>query len=130
LTENYNNDDPSRIPAQWQRFGPWIGNSRIVYGVISETGAPGTFDYLCGIEVTDLASIPAGLVGLRIPPQKYAVFTHRDHISKIRNNFHAIFDQWLPNAGYKRAKAPVFERYDERFDPRTGLGVVEIWVPV
>jgi AraC family transcriptional regulator len=26
--------------------------------------------------------------------------------------------------------APFFERYDERFDPRTGMGDVEIWVPI
>jgi predicted transcriptional regulator YdeE len=24
----------------------------------------------------------------------------------------------------------VLERYDERFDPHTGRGIVEIWVPI
>jgi AraC family transcriptional regulator len=30
----------------------------------------------------------------------------------------------------KAADAPMFERYDETFDPRTGLGGVELWVPI
>ena len=29
-----------------------------------------------------------------------------------------------------RADAPEFERYDERFDARTGAGGFEIWLPV
>jgi AraC family transcriptional regulator len=33
-------------------------------------------------------------------------------------------------AGVTAADAPVFERYDEKFDPRTGLGGLEIWVPI
>jgi AraC family transcriptional regulator len=28
------------------------------------------------------------------------------------------------------ADAPDFERYDADFDPRTGMGGVEIWVPL
>jgi AraC family transcriptional regulator len=30
----------------------------------------------------------------------------------------------------KAADAPNFERYDETFDPATGNGGFEIWVPV
>jgi len=28
------------------------------------------------------------------------------------------------------ADAPTFERYDEKFDPATGNGGLEIWVPI
>mgnify|MGYP003409082453 CR=1 FL=1 len=37
---------------------------------------------------------------------------------------------WLPISGMKAADAPSFERYDEKFDPATGNGGLEIWVPV
>jgi AraC-like DNA-binding protein len=30
----------------------------------------------------------------------------------------------------EHVRAPFFERYDERFDRRTGMGDVEIWVPI
>jgi hypothetical protein len=32
-----------------------------------------------------------------------------------------IFNDWLPNSGYHSADAAPFERYDERFDGRTGM---------
>jgi AraC family transcriptional regulator len=42
--------------------------------------------------------------------------------------------QWLPTSGHERAKAQgppdFFERYGEGFDPQTGYGDIEVWVPV
>jgi AraC family transcriptional regulator len=135
LSERYNSDNTAGIPAQWQRFGPYIGNipgqiGRTAYGIISDAGGNGFFDYLCCVEVRDLALVPPDLIRLRISERKYAVFPHRDHISTIRSTFDAIFNRWLPNSECKRAHAPVFERYAEDFEPGTGFGGVEIWVPV
>jgi len=42
----------------------------------------------------------------------------------------AIWNSWLPQSGYVAADAPGLERYDERFNPETGLGGFEIWIPV
>jgi AraC family transcriptional regulator len=42
----------------------------------------------------------------------------------------AIFNEWLPKSGYRSADARPFERYDERFDGRAGMGGFEIWIPV
>ena len=39
-------------------------------------------------------------------------------------------DRWLPESGLCMANAPNFERYDEKFDPLTGDGGLEIWIPV
>ena len=36
----------------------------------------------------------------------------------------------LSTAGLEATDGPAFERYDARFDPRTGSGGFEIWVPV
>ena len=66
---------------------------------------------------------------VRIPEQRYAVFTHRGPVSNIRATWEAIH-QWLPTSGYKRLRAPDFERYGEKFDARSKSGWVEIWVPV
>jgi AraC family transcriptional regulator len=35
-----------------------------------------------------------------------------------------------PALGLNAADAPSFERYDENFDPTSGNGGLEIWVPV
>ncbi|CAN5153317.1 hypothetical protein BH11PSE2_BH11PSE2_05030 [soil metagenome] len=42
----------------------------------------------------------------------------------------AIWKQWLPTSGYEVADAPSFEHYDERFNPMTGMGEVEVWGPL
>lgn len=135
LKESYNIETSSDIPAQWQHFGPYIGKipgqvCRTAYGVRCNGDDAGNIDYICGVEVSDFSLLPADLSRLRIPGQRYAVFSHRGHISRIRSTWHTIFDKWLPTSGYEVVDAPDFERYGEDFDPRTGTGIVEIWIPI
>ena len=86
--------------------------------------------YVCGVEVADVSELPPDLSRVRIPEQRYAVFSHRDHISMIRCTWHTIWDNWLPESGHEAADAPTFERYDEDFDSQTGMGGVEIWISI
>jgi AraC family transcriptional regulator len=58
------------------------------------------------------------------------VFTHRKHFSSIPKTIEAIWNKWLPNSGYTPAESPSFERYTEEYDPKTGTGGTEIWVPI
>jgi AraC family transcriptional regulator len=39
-------------------------------------------------------------------------------------------EQWLPASGHRIADTPNFERYSDDFDANTGLGHVEIWIPI
>ena len=83
-----------------------------------------------GVEVSDFSDLPREFQSVRIPEQRYAVFTHSEHISTIRRTVNTIWNHWLPISGFKAADAPNFERYDEKFDPATGNGGLEIWIPV
>lgn len=137
LGERYTSETSAGIPAQWQRFGPHIGHvpgqvdaGRVTYGVCCNSDDAGNTDYLCGVEVTDFSALPKDFARVRIPAQRYAVFTHREHISTIRRTWHTIMNRWLPESGLRIVDAPDFERYDGKFDPVTGLGGVEIWIPV
>jgi AraC family transcriptional regulator len=135
LKERYTNETCAAIPAQWQRFQTYLGNissqiGRVAYGVCCNADDVGTMEYICGVEVSDFSALPSELARLRIPEQRYAVFSHRDHISRIRSTWHTIFSEWLPNSPYEVVDAPDFERYDENFDPRTGAGGLEIWIPI
>src|SRR5690606_24945254 len=123
------------IPAQWQRFGPYIGSipgqvGWTTYGVCCNTDEAGSFEYICGVEVSDFSDIPEELSSIRIPARRYAVFTHRGHISTIRSTVYTIWNKSLPESGLEVADAPDFERYDERFDAESGSGAVEIWIPI
>ena len=100
------------------------------YGVFCNGDDAGNFEYICGVEVRDFSAIPAELARIRIPACRYAVFTHRGHISAIRSTVYTIWNKALPEAGLETACAPDFERYDGRFDAASGFGEVEIWIPI
>jgi AraC family transcriptional regulator len=135
LSERYNSETCANIPAQWQRFAPYLGHipgqiGRTSYGVLCNGDDAGNTEYISGVQVPDFSRVPAELSRLRIPEQRYAVFTQRDHISTIRRTWFTIWNKGLPDAGYRAAGGPEFERYGEEFDPRTGNGGFEIWIPV
>ncbi len=67
---------------------------------------------------------------LRIPEQRYAVFTHRGHVSTIRRTHNTIWTTWLPQSGHDVADAPHFERYGDDFDGQAGVGGIEVWLPI
>jgi AraC family transcriptional regulator len=122
------------IPAQWQRFTPYLGNvpgqiGGVAYGVRYNSDDTG-LDYMCGVEVGEFSQLPPELSRVRVPANRYAVFTHSGHISEIRSTWYTIWNTWLPKSGHSLADAPDFERYGANFDGRTGRGDVEIWVPL
>jgi AraC family transcriptional regulator len=134
LSERYVFERCHEIPAQWQRFVPYIGNLHgqvggTAYGVRKD-GDVGSIEYMCGVEVSSFDDLPDEFSTVRIPARRYAVFTHRDHISTIRETHTAIWTKWLPESGHEVADAPDFERYGEDFDPKSGTGNVEIWIPL
>lgn len=134
-SERYAPDTTAGIPAQWQRFAPHIGHipgevGWVTYGVLCNPGEGGTIDYICGVEVSDVARLPETFARVEIPPRRYAVFTHRGHISGIRRTWFSIMSSGLRDSGYLPAGYPEFERYGEDFNPATGNGSVEIWIPI
>ena len=123
------------IPSQWQRFHQTVDGipgriGKVAYGVCCNADDAGNFDYVAGVEVTDFSDLPREFQSVRIPEQRYAVFTHAEHISTIRRTVNTIWNHWLPASGMKAADAPSFERYDVQFDSSTGNGGLEIWIPV
>lgn len=134
-------DGAATAPALWARFAPHFGRvpgevDRVGYGLClpAADGEAGCFDYVAGCAVNDFAGVPADWAQVSIPAQRYAVFVHRQHVSKIRDTIDAI-SRWLPGSGHEIAPAGAdqvgfFERYGEGFDPHTGCGDIEVWVPV
>jgi AraC family transcriptional regulator len=135
LGERYTCESSAAVPGQWRRFNQEIHNipgriGPVAYGVCCNGDDAGNFDYIAGVEVSDFSDLPREFSRVRIAEAKYAVFTHSEHISTIRRTVNTIWNHWLPASGLKAADAPNFERYDANFDPVTGNGGLEIWVPV
>lgn len=123
------------IPLQWDRFVPFLGTIRNqigneTYGVICNPDENGSYEYISGVRVSEFPDDPAQFSRVRIPPQTYAVFEHKDHVSSVTSTWKAIWDHAIADAGYRASDGPAFERYGAQFDGRTGLGGFEIWVPI
>ncbi|WP_437204111.1 GyrI-like domain-containing protein [Planctomicrobium sp. SH664] len=124
------------IPSQWEKFAPHIGyvpgqvGGMTAYGVIWNGNERGEFDYLCGVEISGTEALPQEMTSVQLSPQKYVVFTHEQHISKIHDTLQAIWNDWIPDSALKVVHGPWFEKYTEAFNPETGYGGTEIWIPV
>jgi AraC family transcriptional regulator len=85
---------------------------------------------VAAVEVEQIAEVPPGMLALCIPANSYAVYTHRGHIARIGDTVKSVWGEWLPASRYQHVPAPDFEFYDARFDPETGKGEVDIYVPI
>jgi AraC family transcriptional regulator len=85
------------------------------------------------VEVRSEEDVPLELVEESIPPSTFAVFSHHGHVSEIPKTMGRVYE-WLARNGREvrndRDVPGLIERYGERFDPRSGSGDIELWVPV
>lgn len=135
VNATYTFDTRVNIPIQWQHFAPRIATipgkvGDASYGVAWNYQPGKGFDYLSGVEVTSTDNLPEDFTHVRLAPHRYAVFEHQEHVSSIVKTMEAIWMQWLPASGYKAVGSPSFERYTEAFNPQTGMGGMEIWIPI
>ena len=135
MSEHYTAETRSKIPQHWERFAPHIGKvpgevGKAAYGVCSNANPDCSFYYLAGVEVGPAAKLPAGFTKVELPARRYIVFTHDKHVSLLPQTIDTVWGQWAPESGLKIAKSPCYERYSEEFNPQTGFGGTELWIPL
>jgi len=129
--------------SQWQRFmrclcGGVPGRvGRFTYGISTVCGETGCVDYLCGVEVADFSSMPRNFGRLCVSSRRYLVFQHDEHISSLHCAWRRVASHWSTDKGsieggleMSPPGAVSFERYGESFDVATGMGGVELWIPL
>lgn len=139
LGEPVDDQAAEKIPQLWQRLvACWDEIPQRVgpadYGLCIRLNEHDYY-YMAACSVWDFTGLPEKFSPFIIPSQTYAVFEHKGSIQFIRNTIDFAFDQWLPASGYQHSVAQeyslhFFERYGEQFNPQTGEGDVEIWLPV
>jgi AraC family transcriptional regulator len=139
LSKHYTSETMKNMPELWRRFAPHIGNipgqvGRVAYGLCFNADSHDGIDYLTGVEISSASGLPDEFSFATIPAQKYAVFSHREHVSKLYETLDAI-DKWFPGSSLKVSRGvpegpSFFERYSEEFNPQTGMGGMEVWVPI
>ena len=121
------------IPQQWNEFRrllPVVTTSRgRILGAYCSMSA-NKLEYLTGQEIASFREAPAGYGRMLIPAQSYAVFHHAGHVAETGVTWERIWNDWLPSSGYEDAETPPFELYERAFDPNTGDGGFEIWMPI
>ncbi|WP_433964766.1 GyrI-like domain-containing protein [Tunturiibacter gelidiferens] len=107
--------------------------SKVAYGICFPSSDG--FGYMAAVEVRSEEGLPEEFSRVTMPVERYAVFTHRGHVSKLPETCRAVEHEWLPRSRYSFALGTpgspgFFERYGESFDPKRGEGDVEVWVPI
>ena len=141
LRQRYLPESYDQIPALWEQLAPYLGRipgqlDGIAYGIcFGPAGTDGSYDYLAGVEVYGGFTHARDWNHVSLPAQRYAVFSHRENASKLQETIDFIFQKWLPESDVQiplsDGETPCFlERYTEEFNPYTGRGGMEIWVPI
>lgn len=121
-----NNLSPMGMKGTWDQLYarmseiPYAVNPKVGYGLLIDRR------YTACIEVSAMDNIPAGMDGITVPANDYAVFTHRGKLLFLKQTWDAIYSQF---ASRLDTTQPHFERYDERFNPVSDDSVVEIFIP-
>lgn len=92
------------------------GHPRLRYGVSLQRHG-GIMLECIAAPLADLNALPAGMLALRIPARRYAIFTHVGPMTAVQDTYLAAF-RALEEAGLRLdQEAPRLERYDSRFIP-------------
>jgi AraC family transcriptional regulator len=123
------------IPALWQMLNKRQDEVQKApgadaFGVCHAADETGRFRYLAGFEAAKDVDVPRGMERVAVPAGRYAVFLHAGHVAEIGATVYTIWNKALPDLQLEPRQTPDFERYGRRFDPATGRGGVEIWIPV
>ena len=138
LRKYFRYEDRGGIPMLWHAFGAYQdripsvipgGASGLCLGPPDAPDDCG-FDYAPAVQVKSLYDLPEGLSGIRVEAREWAVYLHREHVSTVGATC-AAAGEWLAQSG-RTATGPMqmIERYGPEFDPHTGMGGCEVWIPV
>ncbi len=125
--KNENNE----ISTVWDHFLPRLDDIKDkagdAYGICSDVAPDGSFQYLAGIEVSQIDDQPEDMNHWVVPEQTYAAFPCS--LQNIRKTFQHAYQNWLPQSDYKRGDGPDFELYPQDFNPESGTGMY-VYIPI
>lgn len=88
------------------------------------------FEKWAAAEVSDFNNIPPSMEVFTLPKGLYAVFSYQGAASQGAETFRYIFEEWLPDSGYRLDNRPHFEILGEKYKNEDPDSEEEIWIPV
>ncbi len=108
----------------WNDFESWHEQIKLhstdqcYYGISFATEQEGVIDYVAGMAVKEIETIPEGLILREVPGADYAVFAC--NTQTIGETYRHIFSEWLPASGHQfDGSAPSFEKYPPAGDTKS-----------
>jgi AraC family transcriptional regulator len=119
--------ESARLPGADSVFGVCFGACEGCGPRLEADGE--AFPYLVGREAGEGSSPPDGLVEMKVPGGRYAVFEIEGGDEAIGRAVEAIYGRWLPESAMDLADSPVLEKYAAGWTGGPGENM-EIWLPV
>jgi len=88
------------------------------------------FEKWAAVAVPDFNTVPAGMETLTLTGGLYAMFNYKGDAAGADGFFRAIFQEWLPQAGYIVDDRPHFELLGEKYKKGADDSEEEVWIPV
>lgn len=82
------------------------------------------------VETSEFESIPENMETRILEGGLYAVFIHKGMAKDFPKTAQYIFNQWLPNSGYKLDQREHFELLGEKYNPTDENSEEEVWIPI
>ena len=124
-----------KLPPLWEAFMSRIAEVAhqvpgICYGIIQQTKEKtDLLEYYAAIEVTEVGTIPKGMVSVTVPTATYAHFTHRGEAQKIDQTVNYIYSSWLLQSGKRHTYGADLEIYGADYVPN-GNGSIGYAIPI
>ena len=125
-------DFTEKVPQLWRQLAeqmprcPWSSVARI--GVVDVSGPAaerGELQYWAGV-----SGDVAGLEQFRVPPQTYAVLTHKGPIGSLSESLLWFIRHWLPHSAYRGLDGHELEIYPPGYCSVNPEGEMSYWLPV
>nr|WP_036025972.1 GyrI-like domain-containing protein [Leptospira noguchii] len=81
-------------------------------------------------EIIPDSPVPSSMKEFILSSGLYAVFIHRGTPLDFGKTIHYIFQEWLPNSGYKLEHRPHFELLGSKYKNNDPTSEEEIWIPI
>jgi AraC family transcriptional regulator len=130
------NNMAQNLPRLWASFLPRLEEVpyRILeggYGVIQQTAARADeLEYWAAVPVTQVDSLPRGLMSLRVPASRYARFAHRGLVTNVNMTVNYIYSSWLLRSGMRHTYGCDLEFYGHEYVANSDSSVIYYAIPI
>ena len=130
------NNIAEQLPSLWGEFLPRMQEIKnttgsLSYGIIQATKAnPDLLEYYAVCEVSNLKTIPKGMVIFEIPQTCYAQFTHKGDVRSINNTVNYIYSSWLMQSDYCHSYGADLEIYGDTYIAESDDSIVHYAIPI